>query len=203
MEIPEGIECATEVKLCGLKVSPKCWNEKFTEVLKRFGLQPNSNEPCLFTWRDGNKFLILILYVDDILLACSDREKMNEVKQNLCRNFDMTDIGEPKSFLGLNITSDRKAKVLKINQEKYIMKMLTKFGFQDMYLQRTPMITSQVANKEQKGTEDSRTGKRTDKIVRYVPYNFEVKLSICKVFSALFYSSGFSFRSCFLLKSFL
>ena len=89
----------------------KCWNEKFTEVIKRFGLQPDSNEPCLFIWRDGNKSLIL--YVDDILLTCSDREKMKEVKQNLCRNFDMTDIGEPKSFLGLNITRDRKAKVTK------------------------------------------------------------------------------------------
>ena len=48
MEIPDGIEYATELKrkkicklekaLYGLKVSPKCWNEKFTETVKKFGL---------------------------------------------------------------------------------------------------------------------------------------------------------------------
>ena len=35
------------------------------------------------------------------------------------------------------------------------MKMLTKFGFQDMYPQQTPMMTSQVANKEQKQREET------------------------------------------------
>ena len=152
MEIPDGIDSATELKrekicklekaLYGLKVSPKCWNDKFTETVKKFGLQPDYNEPCLFTWREGNKFLILILYVDDKLLACNDREKMQEMKQNLNRSFEMTDIGEPKCFLGLEIKRDRKARVLKITREKYILKMITKFGFKDMYPQRTPMITN-------------------------------------------------------------
>ena len=85
MEIPEGIKCSTEIKrqkvcqlekaLYGLKVSPKCWNQKFTETVKRYGLKPDIYEPCLFTWREGNKFLILVLYVDDILLASNDSVK--------------------------------------------------------------------------------------------------------------------------------
>ena len=61
------------------------------------------------------------------------------MKQNLNRSFEMTDIGEPKSFLGSEIKRDRKARVLKDTQEKYILKMI-KFGFKDMYPQRTPMI---------------------------------------------------------------
>ena len=136
MEIPDGIDSATELKrekicklekaLYGLKVSPKCWNDKFIETVIKFGLKPDYNEPCLFTWREGNKFLILILYVDDILLACNDRNKMEEIKQNLNKSFEMTDVGEPKSFLGLEIKRDRKARVLKITEEKYILKVIEK-----------------------------------------------------------------------------
>ena len=139
MEIPEGIDCSTEIKrqkvcklekvLYGLKVSSKCWNEKFIETVKKFGLKPDSNEPCLFTWNEKDKILILILYVDDIILACNDKIKMIEVKQNLIREFDMTDVGEPNVFLGLEINRDRKARVIKISQEKYVEKIFSYFGF--------------------------------------------------------------------------
>ena len=134
MEIPEGIDCSTEIKrekVCklektfyGLKVSSKGWNEKFTETVKKFGLKPDSNEPCLFTWNEKDKILILILYVDDIILACNDKIKMIEVKQKLMREFDMTDVGEPKVFLGLEINRNRKARVIKISLEKPLIRLL-------------------------------------------------------------------------------
>ena len=71
MEILEGIECSSEVrqrKVCklekasyGLKVSPKCWNEKFKEKAAKLGWTPDLDEPCLFSWNQNNKVLILIL----------------------------------------------------------------------------------------------------------------------------------------------
>ena len=164
MEIPEGIECSSDIKrqkvcklekaLYGLKLSPKCCNQRFTETVKGFGLKPDFYEPCLFTWHDRNKFLILILYVDDILLASNNRIKLKKIKTNLARNFDMTNIGEPKSFLGLEIQRDRKLRTLKINQENYIVKMISKFGYQDVHPQRTPMITNQVANRQRREREE-------------------------------------------------
>ena len=84
--------------------------------MKRYGLKPDFYEPCLFTWREGNKFLILVLYADDILLTSNDSVKLKEIKVNLKRNFEMTDVGEPKSFLGLEIQRDRKYRTLKIYQ---------------------------------------------------------------------------------------
>ena len=164
MEIPEGIECSNEIKrqkvcklektLYGLKVSSKCWNQKFTDTVKRFGLKPDFYEPCLFTWRERNKFLILVLYVDDILLVSKDGAKIKEIKINRKKNFEMTDIGEPKSFLGLEIQRIRKSRTMKIHQENYITKMLIKFGYQDVHPQQTPIITNQVANKQRKEREE-------------------------------------------------
>ena len=82
MEIPEGMNISEETKrtkvcklqksLYGLKISPKRWNEKFTEVAKSMGLQNDENDPCLFTLISKTTEIILLLYVDDIILASND-----------------------------------------------------------------------------------------------------------------------------------
>ena len=59
MEIPEGVEvpekvretkvCKLEKALYGLRISPKRWNDKFTEVANSLGLKNDDYDPCLFT----------------------------------------------------------------------------------------------------------------------------------------------------------
>lgn len=82
MEIPEGTQCfdqGRKDKVCklkrslyGLRISPKKWNERFTEVALSINLENTDLEPCLFTWQVADKFLILLLYVDDIIMASND-----------------------------------------------------------------------------------------------------------------------------------
>ena len=164
MEIPEGVKvsekfrrenvCKIKRSLYGLKISPKRWNELFTEVASKIGLVSHYDEPCLFTWREGEKFLILLLYVDDMLIASNDINKLDEVKQNLSKEFEMTDLGEPKVFLGIKIERNRKERITKLTQEEYIEKMLKRFGFSEMHLQRTPMVTQQVLNCKRRDREE-------------------------------------------------
>lgn len=49
----------------------------------------------------GGKFIFLILYVDNILLASSDLNLLNDTKKFLSMNFDMKDIGEASFVLGI------------------------------------------------------------------------------------------------------
>ena len=87
MELPEGLSynenckkekvCKIERALYGLKISPKRWNDRFTQVALKMNLKNSDLEPCLFTWREDNKFLILLLYVDDILMASNDSNKLS------------------------------------------------------------------------------------------------------------------------------
>ena len=165
MEIPEGVNvsekfrrenvCKIERALYGLKISPKRWNERFTEVASKIGLTSHYDEPCLFTWRDGDKFLILLLYVDDMLIASNDLVKLEQIKLKLKDEFEMTDLGEPKSFLGINLERNRSERILSLSQEDYIEKMLERFGFKEKHPQRTPMVTHQVANRKRKEREES------------------------------------------------
>ena len=71
----------------------------------------------------------------------------------------MSDLGEPKTFLGMNIERDRKTKTMIINQKDYIKRILEKYGFADSDVQSDiPMVTKKVANHEQKEKEqDSNT----------------------------------------------
>ena len=60
----------------------------------------------------GRKFIFLILYVDDVLLASNDLGLLMNVKRMLSQNFDMKDLGEANFVLGIEIHKDRDHKFL-------------------------------------------------------------------------------------------
>ncbi|XP_024882330.1 uncharacterized protein LOC112461349 [Temnothorax curvispinosus] len=125
-------------------------DSRLTEAALKMGLQNSELEPCMFTWRNEDKYLILLLYVDDILVASNDKDKLEEVKTGLSKEFEMTVLGEPKEFLGIAIRRDRQNKIIELTQEKYIRKILARFNFSEAHAQKTPMVTTQVANRERK-----------------------------------------------------
>ena len=77
------------------------------------GYQRSDTDHCLYTKqaRDGS-LLILILYVDDMLIARSNREDIASLKSKLNNAFDMKDLGEANHILGMRIVRDREKKVL-------------------------------------------------------------------------------------------
>ena len=133
-----------------MKISPRRWNDRFTQVALKMNLKNSDLEPCLFTWREDNKFLILLLCVDDILMTSNDSNKLSEVKGKLKGEFEMSTVGNPKEFLGTTIRRDRERRIIDLCQEKYIDKILERFGFTESHPQRTPMITTQLSNREKK-----------------------------------------------------
>ena len=58
------------------------------------------------------KLIILVLYVDDILLACNDKNMLHETKNFLSSHFDTKDLGEDSYILGIEIHRDRAQGVL-------------------------------------------------------------------------------------------
>ena len=112
------------------------------------GLTSDSDEHCLFSWNKNHKIQILILYVEDILINVNDCDKIQVAKRKLNQDFEMSDIGEPKNYLGLEIERNKKAKVLKLSQKKYINKILKQFGYDNSHPQRTPMVTNSVQQRK-------------------------------------------------------
>jgi hypothetical protein len=77
---------------------------------------------CVYIKIKRSMFIILILYVDDILLASSDKNLLYETKRFLSSNFNMNDLGDASYVLGIEIDRDRTKGVLNLSQKAYIQK---------------------------------------------------------------------------------
>jgi Reverse transcriptase (RNA-dependent DNA polymerase) len=87
----------------------------------------------------GSKFVFLVLYVDDILLASNDKNMMHETKKFLFKHFDMKDRGEASYVLGLKIHRDRNKVILGLSQYAYIDKVLKRYGMKNYKSENTPV----------------------------------------------------------------
>ena len=76
----------------------------------------------------GSKYIFLILYVDDILLATNDTDLLVETKQLLFSHFDMKDLREASYVLGIQILCDRPSGILRLSQQTYIERIMKRFN---------------------------------------------------------------------------
>ena len=89
--------------------------------------------------RSKDKFLVLSLYVDDLLMIGNNVEYIKEIKGWLSSKFEMKDMGEATYILGVNISKDRSKNLVSLLQEPYIKKILERFKMQDCKPIDTPM----------------------------------------------------------------
>jgi hypothetical protein len=111
-----------------LKQASRQWNIKFDETIKKFGFKENIEDNWVYVKFNKGKFIFVILYVDDILLASNDVRLIQETKGILSSNFDMKDLGEASYVLGIQIHWDRRNGVLSLSQKSYLEKILKKYN---------------------------------------------------------------------------
>ncbi|RVX18298.1 Retrovirus-related Pol polyprotein from transposon TNT 1-94 [Vitis vinifera] len=99
----------------------------------------NTVDQCIYLKFSGSKFIILVLYVNDILLASIDVELLHETKRFLSSKSDMKDLGNASFVLGIQIYRDRSRGILGLSQNSYIDKVLSRFGMSNYAPGATPM----------------------------------------------------------------
>src|SRR3954469_25187831 len=92
-----------------------------------------------FIFLPGNSFVILLLYVGDILIASNNVEDVKRVKAKLNKEFDMKDLGVASRIIGIDIRRDRKQSKLCLSQEAYLRKILNKLGMSNSKPVVTPI----------------------------------------------------------------
>ena len=83
--------------------------------------------------------MILILYVDNLLLLGQDLSKIEDIKRQLGKLYQMKDLGPASSYLGIQITRDWNSHAIWINQQAYIKNALKRFELQDANNTKTPL----------------------------------------------------------------
>ena len=81
------------------------------------GFEENKVDQCIYLKISESKYIFLVLYVDDILLACNDIGLLHEIKQLLSKTFNMKDLGDVSFVLRIEICRDRSSNLLGLSQK--------------------------------------------------------------------------------------
>ncbi|KAL0368431.1 UNVERIFIED_CONTAM: Retrovirus-related Pol polyprotein from transposon TNT 1-94 [Sesamum calycinum] len=145
MEQPEGfVVPGHEKKVCrlvkslyGLKQAPKQWHEKFDRTMLSNGFKINECDKCVYVKSTQHSFIIVCLYVDDMLIMGSNRDIILTTKKMLTKHFDMKDMGLADVILGIKIS--KMSNGLALSQSHYVETILRKFKAYDSPPAKTPV----------------------------------------------------------------
>ena len=111
--------------LYGLREAPLLWYQEFRSTLRRLGLQPVDNAPCVWT----NKHLIVFFYVDDIVILVhpSNLHVHQQFEEELMKVYKIRKLGQLKWFLGIRVVRDWDTHRIWLLQDSFIDKVAAKF----------------------------------------------------------------------------
>lgn len=125
--------------LYGLKQSGRVWHLKLNSALESIGFKRIVCEHSVWVYlRDGVRIIIPV-FIDDMTIAAKSKSDIQKVKDELKRHFKLRDLGPTSFLLGVEITRDRTARTLCLNQRQYILDLLKRFGFENLNSVTTPM----------------------------------------------------------------
>ncbi|CAI7903888.1 unnamed protein product [Closterium sp. NIES-53] len=105
---PAGTQWSLRWPVYGLRQAPREWHDTLRTTLAALGFAPSIADPSLFLRTDTSlpPFYILV-YIDDLVFATAHTEALTLVKSEVQKRHTCTDLGELRSYLGLQITRDR------------------------------------------------------------------------------------------------
>lgn len=114
MTIPPGIPvpssftglnpvCKLIKSFYGLRQAPRDWFEKFAATLLTYGFTQSKSDNSLFCLHISASFIMILVYVDDIILTGSSPAQIEKTKHFIGSQFKMKDLERLKCFLRLEI----------------------------------------------------------------------------------------------------
>jgi len=144
--------CLLKKSLYGLRQAGRQWNKRLDTKLRSMGLIPTKGEPCMYHANHEDAILIIVIYVDDILIASQNPKWIEKTKKALAEDFEVKDFGLAKRCLGLEIIQNDN--VISLSQGSYTRELLMRFGMNECKPASTP---SEVGAKLTKKEEISAT----------------------------------------------
>ncbi|GKE44935.1 retrovirus-related pol polyprotein from transposon TNT 1-94 [Tanacetum coccineum] len=135
--------------LYGLKQAPRAWYDMLSSFLISQDFSKGSVDPTLFIRRDGKELLLVQIYVDDIIFVASTPELCDLFSKIMCSKFKMSMMGKISFFLGLQISQSPRG--IFINQSKYALESLNKYGFDSCDPVDTPMVEKSKLDEDKEG----------------------------------------------------
>ncbi|XP_019153846.1 PREDICTED: uncharacterized protein LOC109150391 [Ipomoea nil] len=143
----KGQVCKLIKSLYGLKQASRQWNTKLTTALQHMGFKQAVPDSSLFIRGKNRSLVALLIYVDDIVIACESLEIIQDVKKQLSSAFLLKDLGPLRYFLGLEVARHKKG--IAVCQRKYAVELLEDTGFTNAKPVFSPTVPSHKLSKNE------------------------------------------------------
>ncbi|GJV27281.1 retrovirus-related pol polyprotein from transposon TNT 1-94 [Tanacetum coccineum] len=135
--------------LYGLKQAPHAWYDLLLKFLLSQEFSKGTVDPTLFIRRQGKDILLVQIYVDDIIFASTTPELCDQFSKIMCSKFKMSMMGKISFFLGLQISQSPRG--IFLNQSKYALESLKKYGMESSDPVDTPMVEKSKLDEDTQG----------------------------------------------------
>ncbi|CAM9732843.1 unnamed protein product, partial [Hapterophycus canaliculatus] len=155
--------------LYGLRQSRRNWNTTFARAIESIGFKPIFSDPCVYVYGSDKNYVVLSIYVDDVLLFGVDSNVVKNVRDQLMNKFAMTNLGSASLVLGMVI--EQGDGYIKVSQGNYVKSVLRKFDFHESNPAPTPGVGKSLSRNPEGAVYLDKNGiKRYQEIVGTLMY---------------------------------
>nr|GEZ33890.1 hypothetical protein [Tanacetum cinerariifolium] len=126
-----------EKAMYGLHQAPRAWYGTLSKYLLDNNFQRGTIGQTLFIRKHKREFLLVQVYVDDIIFSLSNLKLCREFEILMHDKFQMSAMGELNFFLGLQVLQKKDG--IFLSQDKYVGDIIKKFGYTNIRSVKTLM----------------------------------------------------------------
>nr|GEY66171.1 retrovirus-related Pol polyprotein from transposon TNT 1-94 [Tanacetum cinerariifolium] len=132
-----------------LKQAPHAWYDKLSRFLVSTRFSKGVVDPTLFIRKIGKQILLVQIYVDDFIFASINPKSCETFAKEMSSTFKMSMMEQMSFFLGLQASQNPRG--IFINQNKYALKILKKYGLDTSASVDTPMVKKMKLDEDRQG----------------------------------------------------
>lgn len=138
--------------LYGLKQAPRAWYSRIETYFLKEGFEKCDFEHTLFVKTgEGGKFLVVSLYVDDLIFTGNCESMFVKFKDSMKQEFDMSDLGKMRYFLGVEVLQCSEG--IYISQKKFAREVLERFGMERSNFVNNPIVPGVKPTRDEEGVK--------------------------------------------------
>jgi hypothetical protein len=116
--------------LYGLKQAPQAWYARLKTFLLKHRYVMGSVDKTLFTLNHGTDFLLVQIYMDNIIFGGSSRTLVCRFQEMMESEFQMSMMGKLTFFLGIQVKQTKQSTF--VHQFKYTKDLMKKFNMAEL-----------------------------------------------------------------------
>lgn len=166
----ENLYCRLKKSIYGLKQAARAWNTKLNSILEKLEFRRGIGDKCLYSKKENEFWIYILIYVDDILIACKEEEIIKKYADSIGTEVQLNSLGDVKYFLGIETRKNEKG-IYCINQKGYIEKILKRFKLQNAKFSKIPMDPGYYKNSTANDLENNELYRKAIGALLYLSVN--------------------------------